>query len=815
MHTVHEPSAHAARQAPTSSAEQSAEHGLEPSSDPRSEFSLELSPDPGQEPDQKRGPVEPSHGDGLRVARVAIFVPLSQSYSFSVPADLAANTVSGARVICSLRGRQVMGVVLDVSSGSPDVPIEKLKPILAVVDNVPVVPGELLAFLCELASYYLAPIGEVMRLAVPAIERTRARALQGEGLLGDGRGARAVGRTLLYVEALSKEAGEHAAAVKGQALEVFRHLAENGSASLAELVERWGNARAAVKKLEALGLVKSEQRSEVDADFFDGAVTPDTPPELNSAQRAAVTQISAKLQAGVNHAFLLHGVTASGKTEVYLRAVQAALEAGGSALILVPEIALTPQLVGRFRARLGDTIAVLHSGLTDRQRHVMWTLLRSGERRVAVGARSALFAPLLDLKLLCVDEEQDTSFKQEEGVRYNARDMALLRAQRAGAVCVLGSATPSLKSFHAVQAGRLERLVMPERAHRKAAMPRTEVIDLRRIGPGRPGEKLLSLPLCRALEAVLERKEQAILFLNRRGFAPSVACESCGHILGCPSCEVPLTYHVSPKPHVICHYCDYRDRVPERCSACKSTQLSFEGIGTERIESAISTAFPNARVARLDRDTGAGLKSESVLGKMHAGEIDILVGTQMVTKGHDLPRVTLVGVLNADAGLSMPDYQASERTFQLLVQVAGRAGRGDTPGLVLIQTRNPEHQAIALALAQDVPGFVRYGLADRESLNYPPFSRLAMVRVSALDERKARACVDELARIARQHAAASVEILGPSPAPITRLRNHYRFRLVVRSKTRGPLRRVLLAVLQTRVERGIRVIVDVDPVSML
>jgi primosomal protein N' (replication factor Y) len=278
---------------------------------------------------------------------------------------------------------------------------------------------------------------------------------------------------------------------------------------------------------------------------------------------------------------------------------------------------------------------------------------------------------------------------------------------------------------------------------------------------------------------------------------------------------VPLTYHVSPRPHVICHYCDYRDRVPERCSECKSPALSFEGIGTERIESALGTAFPGARVARLDRDTGAGLKSERVLSKMHAGEIDILVGTQMVTKGHDLPRVTLVGVLNADAGLSMPDYQASERTFQLLVQVAGRAGRGETPGKVLIQTKNPEHQAIALALSHDVPGFVRYGLADREALNYPPYSRLAMVRVSALDERRARACVDELARVARQAASAEVEILGPSPAPIARLRSHYRFRLMARSKTRGPLRRVLIAVLQAKIERGVRRIVDVDPVSML
>jgi primosomal protein N' (replication factor Y) len=752
--------------------------------------------------------------EGLRFARVAVFVPLAQPYTFSVPDELAAGVVPGARVVCAFRARRIMGVVLEVAEGMPDVAVDKLKPILAVVDSVPVVPDELLGFSCELASYYLAPIGEVMRLAVPAIERTRARALRGAGLLDDR--ARAVGRSQSYVEAVQRELGDGKdAALRGQALEVYRHLASGGRTSVAELGKRWKNARVVVKKLEELGLARTEQRSLAFDPFFDTAVARDTPPDLNLAQRAAVDAIAARLRARESQAFLLHGVTASGKTEVYLHAVESALKMGGSALILVPEIALTPQLVGRFRARLGDTIAVLHSGLSDRQRHGMWSLLRSGQRRVAIGARSALFAPVVDLRLLCVDEEQDSSFKQEEGVRYNARDMALLRAQRAGAVCVLGSATPSLKSFHAVQTGRLQRLTLPDRAHRKAVLPETEIVDLRRIGPGRPGEKLLSLPLCRALEQVLERKEQAILFLNRRGFAPSVTCEACGHVLGCPSCEVPLTYHLSPRRHVICHYCDYRDRVPERCSGCKSPELSFEGVGTERIESALGSAFPGARIARLDRDTGAGLKSESVLARMHAGELDILVGTQMVTKGHDLPRVTLVGVLNADAGLSMPDYQASERTFQLLVQVAGRAGRGDTPGKVLIQTKKPEHPAIALALAHDVAGFVRYGLGDRESLGYPPYSRLAMVRVSALDERKARATVAELGRIAREAAPPAVEILGPSPAPITRLRNLYRFRLVVRAKSRGPLRRVLVAVLEAKVERGIRVIVDVDPVNML
>jgi primosomal protein N' (replication factor Y) (superfamily II helicase) len=750
----------------------------------------------------------------LRFAEVALFVPLGRSYSFSIPAALAAGAVTGARVICGLRGRRILGVILAVGEGDAGVARDKLKPILAVVDAEPVVPVELLSFLVELASYYLAPIGEVLRLAVPAVERTRARALKEDGLTPSGMSA--VGRSLSYVTAQSPaEQTTLEAQLRGQAREVWEHLRAQQSARLPDLLERWGNARAAVKKLETLGLVVTEQRSEVDGQFFSGAITRDVPPQLNEAQAQAVSAIEQQLATGASAAFLLHGVTASGKTEVYLRSVQAALDRGGSALILVPEIALTPQLVGRFRARLGDTIAVLHSGLSQSQRHAMWTLLYSGARRVAVGARSALFAPLRELRLICVDEEQDHSFKQEEGVRYNARDMALLRAQRAGAVCMLGSATPSIKSFHALTTHKLTRLRLPERAHRAAALPKAEIVDLRRIGPGRPGERLLSLPLCRALEQVLERKEQAILFLNRRGFAPSVVCETCGEILGCPSCEVPLTYHVNPRPHVICHYCDYRDPVPERCAKCQGDTLSFEGIGTERIESALSSAFPMARVGRLDRDTGPGLKSAKVLAQMHAGELDILVGTQMVTKGHDLPRVSLVGVLNADAGLSMPDFQASERTFQLLVQVAGRAGRAGTPGSVLIQTKNPEHPAIALAVTHDVAGFVEQELTERQALGYPPFSRLAMVRVSALDEHVARTAIRELAEIARQRAGSQVEVLGPSPAPIARLRSQYRFRLLVRAKTRAPLRHVLIGIQEARLDRRVRMVVDVDPVSML
>ena len=480
-----------------------------------------------------------------------------------------------------------------------------------------------------------------------------------------------------------------------------------------------------------------------------------------------------------------------------------------------PEIALTPQLVGRFRARLGERIAVMHSGLGDADRHAMWKALRSGEVKVAVGARSALFAPVERLALICVDEEHDGSFKQEEGVRYNARDMALLRAHRAGAVTVLGSATPSLASELGVREQRLERLLLPERARASAVLPRVELIDLRRVGAGPSGHRLLSLPLHRALEQTLEQKGQAILFLNRRGFAPSLLCEACGKVVECPSCAVALTLHRSGRPRLACHYCDHSTPLVDRCPGCGSGRLSEEGAGTERIEQALAEAFPGARIARLDRDVAAGAKSEKVLDRMRRREIDVLVGTQMVTKGHDLPDVTLVGVLNADAALAMPDFRAAERAFHLLVQVAGRAGRGDVPGKVLIQTWQPEHPAVALAANHDVARFVERELADRRELGYPPYRRIALVRVDALHEARAREAAERLAQLARKHAAHEVEVLGPAPAPLPRLRNRYRFRFMVRSDDRAKMRPVLLAVARAAVDRAVRVAIDIDPVNML
>ena len=603
-------------------------------------------------------------------ARVAVPVPLGQAFTYSVPQALAPRVARGARVLCPFGRRKVLGVVLGVEEGAADVPEEKLKPLEAVVDAEPVLTEELLSFLCELASYYLAPVGEVMRLALPAVERRAAQALDAQGLL-EGAQIRKVGRLVQVARVVPDRArpqklGERAAAV-------LEALGAEGSLSIAELERRFGSVRSVVRRLVTLGLLEVEQATQAADPFFAAPAERDTPPELTDAQRHAVETVVTRLDAGEARSFLLHGVTASGKTEVYLQAVARCLELGGGAIVLVPEIALTPQLVGRFRARLGDSIAVYHSALTDGERHAMWTALRRGDLRVVVGARSALFAPVQRLRLVCVDEEHDPSFKQEEGVRYHARDMALLRAHRAGAICVLGSATPSLSAEALVRANKLERLRLPVRA-RSATLPRVQIVDLRRAGPGPGGERLLSLPLFRELERVLEAHEQAILFLNRRGFAPSLVCDDCGAVAQCPNCSVALTLHRTRGDTLVCHYCDFTSRRTERCADCKSDRLAREGAGTERIEAVLREILPKARVARLDRDVAAGLKSERVLERMRAGDIDILVGTQMVTKGHESTVRHARG--SAQRRCSLVDAGLQRRGAHVPASGPGRRARG-------------------------------------------------------------------------------------------------------------------------------------------
>ena len=597
------------------------------------------------------------------LADVAVPAPLPRALTYLVPERLR-DAVPGTRVVCTLGSRRVVGVVVERRNG--DAP-PNAKPILDVLDGVSL-PEDLVRFLTRLAHYSLAPIGEVMRLALPPADRDAVEAVEELTLFSTSAKKGVSTRKVLWVVATDKVE----TSLKEKSAHVLATVRAHGALPLSRI-----SAKGAVKKLTEEGLVRIEERDPLRDPFFADAVARDVPPVATAAQDAAGVLIDAAIDARAPATFLLHGVTGSGKTEVYLRAIARAKQQKRGSVMLVPEIALTPQLVNRFRARFGDDVAVLHSGLTQRERFDMWNRLRRGEVDVAIGARSALFAPVEGLGLVIVDEEHDPSFKQEEGVRYQARDMTILRAHQTSGVCVLGSATPSLESEHLARSGRAKKIVLPDRA-RAQEMPTVEVVDLRRIGAGPTGDRRISVVLHRAIEQTLAAKEQTILFLNRRGFAPSIRCEGCGELASCPNCTVALTFH--RQGGMRCHWCDYQAAMPAKCKKCGSDRIALEGLGTEKLEETLAVAFPNARIARLDRDVASGKQVEKILARVREREVDLLVGTQMVTKGHDLPHVTLVGVINADAALSIPDFRASERAFQLLVQVAGRAGRGDVTG---------------------------------------------------------------------------------------------------------------------------------------
>ncbi len=734
---------------------------------------------------------------------VAVPAPLPRALTYLLPARHAEVAI-GQRVVCTLGARRVVGVVVAKRVGEPP---SRAKPILELLDG-PTVPEDLLAFLQRLSNYYFAPIGEVIRLALPPTDREAEKAVEELTLFSTTKGVSV--RKVQWVEPTEKIEES----LKENASRILAFVRAHGAIPIARIEAQFGGARGTVKRLVEQGLVSLTEREAIRDPFFSESLARDVPPELTDAQAAAVLSVNTALDGRTGTTFLLHGVTGSGKTEVYLRAIERAKALEIGSIMLVPEIALTPQLVGRFRARFGDEVAVLHSALTPRERYDMWKRLRSGELDVAIGARSALFAPIQDLGLLIVDEEHDPSFKQEEGVRYNARDMAILRAHQTGGVCVLGSATPSLESEQLARSKKATKIMLPDRA-RAQSMPKVEIVDLRRIGAGPTGDRRISIVLHRAIEATLKAKEQTILFLNRRGFAPSVRCEACGELSSCPHCTVALTFHKRRAGSVRCHMCDYEAPMPTACGKCKSDRIAFEGLGTEKLEETLAQAFPEARIARLDRDVASGKQVEKILDRVRAREVDILVGTQMVTKGHDLPHVTLVGVINADAALSIPDFRAAERAFQLLVQVAGRAGRGDVPGKVLVQTYDPDHHAIRLAMKHDVLGFFDRELKDRQELGYPPFSRMVLVRVDSLDEAEALEAASRLAAAAR--TATGLDVRGPSPAPIARVRNRFRFRVMLRSASREQLRGGALAihVASGALPRSVRVVIDVDPVGAL
>jgi primosomal protein N' (replication factor Y) len=540
--------------------------------------------------------------------------------------------------------------------------------------------------------------------------------------------------------------------------------------------------------------------------------------KLTDAQAAALQAIEKQASERQFATMLLHGVTASGKTEVYIRAMREVLKAGQGAMMLVPEIALTPILSRRLRAHFGDQIAIFHSALSKGERFDEWSRLRSGAARIVLGTRSAVFAPVENLALIIIDEEHDTSYRQEESPFYNARDTAIVRAQKESAVVVLGSATPSLESFHNSQSGKYQYLSLPDRVASRP-MARAEMIDMKEVFARRKKPAIFSDQLLAAIEQTRARQEQTIILLNRRGYSSFILCRSCGESISCPNCDVTLTYHQGDRT-LICHYCNHHERAPSQCPVCTSKFIYYIGEGTEQIEELLRKRFPELRIGRIDRDTKQRRHEfETTLLDFAKGEIDLLVGTQMLAKGHDFPNVTLVGVVSIDAGLALPDFRAAERAFQLITQVAGRAGRGDLPGRVLIQTYHPHHYALRHACAQDYRGFYDEEIRHRRNHGYPPFVALALTLVRHKDRSRANAIAHELRNaLVKANDAHACRILGPAPAPFARLRGQHRVQLLLKARSRKQMRAVIDQAMKSFEEAGndLRpVTLEIDPVSMM
>jgi len=759
----------------------------------------------------------------LPVSRVAVAlpVPLDKAFHYSIPEFLRERAAVGHVVSAPFGRRTLAGVVTELDPETRD--SLKLKSVGELLLDEPVLDEAGLRFLGWVARYYRHPLGQVLFTALPPFVK-RQRDDDGQ-LVPTAHRPPSVEVARLRVgitEALSAFA--RPGPVRDRVIE---YLDRFGEVEVPHLVSQFGGARRVLKQLCDRDLVELERRdrpAELPPAEPGAEGAADPPPDLTDEQAVVLEQTLAALQAGTFSAHLLHGVTGSGKTEVYLRAADRVLRDGGGVLVLVPEIALTPQLVERFASRLGVPLAVLHSGLTVAQRLQRWRALADGSVRVAIGARSTVFAPVQDLRLIVVDEEHDGSYKQEDGLRYHARDVAVMRASLLGAVCVLGSATPSLESLHNADSDKYGVLTLTRRVHERP-MPDLTVVDLREEGGPEEAHRLLTPPLIGAVAETVQRGEQAILLLNRRGLSTMVVCGSCGGSFRCDDCDASLTYH-GRRHRLLCHYCGRVRHMPERCPSCNDAALEFVGQGTERIEEGLAQLVPGVRVDRMDRDTTTDRGAhERILERFRRGEIQVLVGTQMVAKGHDFPKVTLVGVLHADAALHLPDFRAGERTFALLTQVAGRAGRAELPGRVIVQTFAPDHEAIRFALQHDYEGYARRLMRARRALGYPPYGRLAMVRMShgreGVVRSAARAAGDVLRQVVRQRGGrqAGLRLLGPSPAPLGRIAGRYRWRLLLLApdpralasifdETEADLRRAASP-------RGLRMAIDVDPQSML
>ena len=801
-----------------------------------------------------------------RFATVALPLPLASSYTYRIPETLADRVAPGARVVVPVRRRELIGIVLETDASAPQAAARE---ILAAPDDLPAVPGGLLATAGWIAEYYGSPIGLTLKamlpaglwgesqvVAVRASGRWKIGGVAGEVLakLEERGGEAAVpflaralkrpvwdavhrlasaGAVSLRVEppdTAGSTATERVVALHGEPptlLEraaLFKRRARRrelyealeslgGSAQVRHVVEQLGFGEAVIRGLVSQGLAKLTTAERVRDPFGDSAGTP--PPEtLTPAQADAVEAIG---QLAPGQGALLFGVTGSGKTLVYLEAVKRVLARGGGAIVLVPEIGLTPQTVSRLRGAFGDQVAVLHSALSDGERADAWRLLRRGERRVAVGARSAIFAPVQDLGIVVVDEEHEASYKNGEAPRYLTRDVAAVRAHIEGAALVLGSATPSLEAM--ARAGdRLRLLRLPERIGARP-LPPVEIVDLR-IAPkvAGTGPVAWSAALDEAIAGTLARGEQALLLLNRRGYAAFLHCPDCGEVWQCRRCTISLTVHRAP-PGLRCHYCGHEEPLPLTCRKCANPVQQMRGVGTQQLEQVLAERYPRARVARMDLDTTSTKWShQRILGTVERGEVDLLIGTQMIAKGLDFPNVTLVGVVDADTGLYLPDFRAAERTFQLLAQVAGRAGRGPKGGRVIVQTRHPQHHALVWAARHDVEGFLRDELELRRAPPYPPDVHLVNLVVSGEDEALTAGRTAELAdwcnALVARHAL-EVMVLGPAPCPLAKIKDRWRWHVLLKGRQEVLGRIVRYAAARLPRAGKTRIMIDRDPVSLL
>lgn len=790
---------------------------------------------------------------------------MDQAFTYKLPLTLRHRVSVGCRVLVPFGSRQLAGMVVATHNEPPSSTVREA---LQLLDEEPALDEKLLSLGRWISSYYCAPLGETLRAMTPLasdVKRSKAYALTTSGrdaarqllLTADEddpalvilRSLESRPLTAAYLSQKVKRAGTVLRGLEKKGFVIAEDLAEArdplrasaarlrvefglrtdlklpkperellaylelhpGQHNVAALEETLAKASPSARSLARRGLVK------LTLEPVAASLAPRRDPHaLNAHQQAAYDAIAEAVRSRAFRPFLLEGVTGSGKTEVYLKAIDAALAEGRGALLLVPEIALTPAVAGQFHHRFGDKVAILHSAFQDSERAQEWRRVRSGEASVVVATRSGVFAPVQNLGLILVDEEHDQSYKQQETPRYHGRDVAVLRARDEGAVIVLGSATPSLESRYNAERGKYTHLLLPERIEQRP-MPQVEIIDMRQEFLETRKQQTFSRALIDAVTNRIADGEQTMLLLNRRGFSSFVACRACGERIQCTNCSVTLTYHRRER-RMLCHYCNYAERVPDRCPKCDSEHIQFLGVGSERVEQELHDAFPKARIARLDRDTvGAKRDYEVILAGFRDHDYDVLVGTQMIAKGHDIPNVTLVGIVNADIGLALPDFRSAERAFQLLTQAAGRAGRGTTPGIVLLQTQFPDHYAIQCAAEQNYEKFYTKEIAFRRAMYYPPFGAMANLIVRSSKEEEAISRSAALGRLLSP-PPEGIKVLGPAPAAVPRVKTEYRFQMLLKSANRTRLSEVLTEIRKfVAAEKWSPALlaIDVDPVTLL